>query len=727
MLEKNIEIFLDSPCEQTAYTLIQYSLVNNKLYTALKLGEYLEQLFPYSLRIKEIYSLVLYSLKKYRQSYDMFQNALEFKGIDEKHSRNLLFNQHFCINYIKDDYTLYNKEKVDYIINKKENDFPLVTVTMTSCKRFDLFQTTVNSLLNCFDIDKIDKFICIDDNSCEDDRTRMKELYPFFEFCFKNADQKGHAKSMNMIMALVKTPYIFHLEDDFTFFTKKNYIQEGLDILESNTLIGQCLINKNYAETSDDFDIKGGKFSKTDTGLRYYIHEQVNTPEKKAEWISKHGAIGMSNNYWPHFSLRPSLLKMNVLNKVGSFNENCSHFEMEYASRYIFNNYMSAFLEGIYCIHTGRLTKDRNDETKTNAYILNNESQFGQGTPPPSSLSEEGVIPRALHSLSLKTFVINLKRRPDRFEKFKEAIGEQLDFLNYERFDAIDGMEIKPSHQLYRIFEGNDYNMRRGMIGCALSHIKLMTDLINSEGDETVYLVLEDDIEIRADFKKNFLSAYSGLNEFNWDIAFIGHHSRNIDVSGDMGTCIKIEKWDVFYSMNKSLGGTTGYLITKEGAKKFLDFVDKTGMINCIDTMLQKSADILNVYYMTPHLVFSECYRVGKNNELLDSDIQKDFDSLEISFEDKLNIEFEFYKKNNYILIDFSSLNIEYKTYNLFLYCKASSEKIDELISLCVSTDLKYYTIDRKVIFIIRNEGMIERNFHRFKIEDKYTVMNVIL
>ena len=40
--------------------------------------------------------------------------------------------------------------------------------------------------------------------------------------------------------------YILHMEDDWKFITKNNFIEKALDVLENNEQIGQCLFNKNY-------------------------------------------------------------------------------------------------------------------------------------------------------------------------------------------------------------------------------------------------------------------------------------------------------------------------------------------------------------------------------------------------------------------------------------------------------------------------------------------------
>ena len=51
---------------------------------------------------------------------------------------------------------------------------------------------------------------------------------------------KHCSNSMNIIRDNVNTPYIFHMEDDWLFFNKKNYISECLEVLSSNINIKQC-------------------------------------------------------------------------------------------------------------------------------------------------------------------------------------------------------------------------------------------------------------------------------------------------------------------------------------------------------------------------------------------------------------------------------------------------------------------------------------------------------
>jgi hypothetical protein len=60
-----------------------------------------------------------------------------------------------------------------------------VLLTMTTCKRFDLFEQTVNSILHHWtDLDQVDAWFCVDDNSSEEDRNKMR-TYDWIEYHWK--------------------------------------------------------------------------------------------------------------------------------------------------------------------------------------------------------------------------------------------------------------------------------------------------------------------------------------------------------------------------------------------------------------------------------------------------------------------------------------------------------------------------------------------------------------
>lgn len=722
MLEQLSCNFLEYHYEFDAIQILQTCRINRLYHLGVFIGEFLEKQFPHSVSIKNEYALNSFFSEDYERSFNIFHRLLDMRGLRETTAFNAIFNQHFSINKVEDRYIKYDKENVEQIQNRTHSRFPLVTFTITSCKRLDLFEKTINSFIaSCTDLDKIDSWFCVDDNSSEEDRERMKTLYPFFTFYFKTREEKGHPRSMNIIRKNVKTPYIFHVEDDWKFFVKKNFISDALEIMGQNSNIKQVLVNKNYAEVERDVDISGGEYHTTQTGLRYFIHEFVNTDEKRLEWEKRHHNFNRHCNYWPHFSFRPSIIQFSVFKELGEFNESVSHFEMEYSYRYANKGYLSAFFEGINSIHIGRLTSERHDKTIPNAYELNEEAQFHGKE---EQLREDVIKTVSLEhfDIKIKTYVLNLDKREDRWKEFKNKVNS-LTALNYERFSAVEGAKLKSTPQLQRIFDGNDYNMRVGLVGCAMSHIKMYIELLNSEFE--AFCILEDDIDFSPEFDKKLLHVYNQVKIMKWDILYLGHHIYNEYLTDELYNKEKmpvIEKWDRVKSLTMSMGGTGGYLISKQGARRLLDFINKNGMTNGIDTVQQKSADDLNIFYSNPHLIYSECYR-GDNS--IDTDIQYNYDSLTVSVKDRLAEEIEYY--GNLVKID----NFDFAYELVKTEAESSSyyyedEEVNNIYKLKQESIHPCYTLENKVLIVVPggNEG---RYFERLKKNGEFNIDDALV
>jgi len=163
-----------------------------------------------------------------------------------------LYRIHSVINEVSNYYntisfdTEYKAKYAEYKCEIKKD----ITVTMTTCKRMDLFKKTFNSFLeNCEDLfDYVCEFILIDDNSNEQELKEIEQLYPFIKIIRKTPEQKGHAYSMNILRKLIKTKYFFHLEDDWEFVVKDKYITKCLEIITNRQDVKQVLLNPNYSE-----------------------------------------------------------------------------------------------------------------------------------------------------------------------------------------------------------------------------------------------------------------------------------------------------------------------------------------------------------------------------------------------------------------------------------------------------------------------------------------------
>ncbi len=275
-------------------------------------------------------------------------------------------------------YTVSNnmilQNKVKEIRLNRHN--PRVMITFTTCKRWDLFRETMNSILNQWtDIDAVDYWYCVDDNSNEDERRVMRETYPWIDFYMKTPKEKGHRESMNIIWRKLnetKPKYWIHMEDDFLFHTRGSYVNDAIRIIEDKTLIDsgenikQILYNRNFGETINDYNIQGHRMIRQN-GYELAVH--VHIGGQTFPYGNCH--------YWPHYSFRPSIIDVETILSLGNYDSENQFFEMDYALKWMNAGYRSGFYNKITNRHIGRLTSERNLPNKLpNAYELNDESQF---------------------------------------------------------------------------------------------------------------------------------------------------------------------------------------------------------------------------------------------------------------------------------------------------------------------------------------------------------------
>jgi glycosyltransferase involved in cell wall biosynthesis len=249
-----------------------------------------------------------------------------------------------------------------------------VMLSITSCKRIDLFKKTVNSFINCCqDIDRIGYWFCVDDNSSQEDRDEMARLYPFIDFHQKAEDEKGHCQSMNLIWRKAGGfEYLLHLEDDWHFVESRPYVTESIRILESDPTYIQVLFNRNTAEVPNyQRPISGGVLK---ASPRHVIHEHCPAKSLALHRFKNRYGSSPSVSYWPHFSFRPSVIRVSCLERIGLYVPS-GFFERYYADEATSLGYQMVYLDTFSCIHIGKKTWER-AESNGNAYTLNGTEQF---------------------------------------------------------------------------------------------------------------------------------------------------------------------------------------------------------------------------------------------------------------------------------------------------------------------------------------------------------------
>lgn len=572
---------------------------------------------------------------------------LESLNLNEKQLHSLI-NIKSAVEDIKSFYSNineynYNRNLVEnveqkIIQNKKDGiKTKSITVTMTTCKRIDLFKKTINSLLECvIDLPEyLYEWIIVDDQSSEQDINEMKTLYPFITIIRKSEEEKGHPRSMNIIKKLIKTPYFLHLEDDFMFFEKKTYIGDSMDIFNENENIKQVMFNLNYAEDcSISTKIKGSTLRYTKgENKAYFIHNYIRPDE-----VQRLQTNYTNCHYWPHFSFRVGLNKTELFTNIGDFVETPCHFEMEFAYRYMMKGYKTAFLPTISYYHIGRRTYEREDSNKTNAYELNDQSQFGQ-----KSNKKEIEIKKESENKIIKTNenegdskvkinkyyniraeVINLKRRPNRLISFLENNPININFIH--TFDAIDGKTLNPNQKIMKLFEKGDYNYRRGIVGCTLSHLSIWKNFISDINVDYLF-VLEDDARLTYDFHIKLLHLLNTY-ENQFDVLYLGmfpyHHKdkHNFHYTEKTKDVLPTARQYTIKEMfETSMGGNHGYIMTKKGVYNCLEYIRKNGMTNAVDWMVMK-VDTNRTFYCEPFLVEAPVFQ--KDN--CQTDIQQEYD-----------------------------------------------------------------------------------------------------
>lgn len=213
-----------------------------------------------------------------------------------------------CDLYIRED-------RIKHIIEKKKISSLDITFVITSCKRLDLFCETMDKFFyHCEDVHLIKKWICVDDNSSEKDRKQMRKKYPFMHFIMKTPEQRGHAKSLNMVLDNVKTKYVIFFEDDWRCnlnFSISSYV----DFLEK---YGKDQVVFHGRSASDGYpkvamltnkDIyeycyNPNHYGKKETMLKVYYEKF------EKEFNIKGSNVGF---FYPGFSLNPSIFCMDKI------------------------------------------------------------------------------------------------------------------------------------------------------------------------------------------------------------------------------------------------------------------------------------------------------------------------------------------------------------------------------------------------------------------------------
>lgn len=115
-----------------------------------------------------------------------------------------------------------------------------VTICLTACGRPDLLELTIESFLK-FNTYPIKQFMIFEDSGtpCNDS---LHERYPFITW-MGGETRQGQIIAIDSMYSKVKTPYIFHLEEDWQFY-REDFIERSMEILEKDSKIGMVWLRE---------------------------------------------------------------------------------------------------------------------------------------------------------------------------------------------------------------------------------------------------------------------------------------------------------------------------------------------------------------------------------------------------------------------------------------------------------------------------------------------------
>jgi hypothetical protein len=166
-----------------------------------------------------------------------------------------------------------------------------VTLFITSCGRPVLLRKTLESFVK-YNTYPIKEVILCEDSGIPNIVDFVKVILPYpIIFCY-NEKRIGQMKTIEKYTPLIKTPYVFHLEDDYQFFDY-GFIELSFKIMETDTHISQVLL-EDLQHT----------FYKVDIGNELCYKVLTNDPNDLNS-NNGDGALAV-------FSWRPSLKRMDI-------------------------------------------------------------------------------------------------------------------------------------------------------------------------------------------------------------------------------------------------------------------------------------------------------------------------------------------------------------------------------------------------------------------------------
>ena len=236
-----------------------------------------------------------------------------------------------------------------------------------------------------------------------------------------------------------------------------------------------------------------------------------------------------------------------------------------------------------------------------------------------------------VHTPALKgiddIWVIGLDRRPDRWQSLLTAHPSLRTLAN--RLPGIDGKELVLTSKMAALFAKNDFQWKKSITGCALSHILAWAQLASEHPAIKNYLILEDDCRFLKQGLKIYTRFDGGIKDTHglerkevWledleglvarapadaDLLMLGGVlPSNMELYPQVLNSVS-EEWATIHPNTFFTKGDQipffhfcaySYVLTKTGAKKLMTAIQTKGVYTSIDHFLMHPTHGLKTYVL---------------------------------------------------------------------------------------------------------------------------------
>ena len=172
-----------------------------------------------------------------------------------------------------------------------------ITFVLTSCGRIDLLDKTLESFFqkNTY---PFEDFFLVEDSVDQSVYNHIQKKWSEKLTLIFNEKKRGQIQSIVDTYKKVKTPYIFHCEDDWVY-TRDKFVEDSFKILETDEKIIQVwLESKESASRLDIFEYG---------------------PLQKVGKIGYRKVFCEDGWEWGYFSFRPGIKRMSDYNLIGGY------------------------------------------------------------------------------------------------------------------------------------------------------------------------------------------------------------------------------------------------------------------------------------------------------------------------------------------------------------------------------------------------------------------------